>query len=72
MQLGYRFTPSSLERIGISNLRLYVQAVNLFTITGYSGLDPELSSGGTNTSFGIDEGTYPNQKQFIFGVNIGI
>ncbi|HLW20753.1 MAG TPA: TonB-dependent receptor [Cyclobacteriaceae bacterium] len=72
MQLGYRFAPSMLERVGISNLRVYVQAVNLFTITGYSGLDPELSRGGTDTSFGIDEGSYPNQKQFIFGLNIGI
>jgi len=72
MQLGYRFAPSMLERVGINNLRVYVQAVNLFTITGYSGLDPELSRGGTDTSFGIDEGSYPNQKQFIFGLNIGI
>lgn len=72
IQLGYRFAPSLLERVGISNLRVYVQAVNLFTITGYSGLDPELGRGGTDTSFGIDEGSYPNQKQFIFGLNIGI
>lgn len=72
MQLGYRFAPSMLQRVGISNLRLYVQAANLFTITGYSGLDPELGRGGTDTSFGIDEGSYPNQKQFIFGLNIGI
>lgn len=72
MQLGYRFAPALLERIRITNLRVYVQAVNLFTITGYSGLDPELGRGGTDTSFGIDEGSYPNQKQFIFGLNIGI
>jgi TonB-linked SusC/RagA family outer membrane protein len=72
IQLGYRFAPAMLERVGISNLRVYVQAVNLFTITGYSGLDPELGRGGTDTSFGIDEGSYPNQKQFIFGLNIGI
>lgn len=72
MQLGYRFAPAMLERLRLTNLRVYVQAVNLFTITGYSGLDPELSRGGTDTSFGIDEGSYPNQKQFIFGLNIGI
>jgi hypothetical protein len=41
----------------------------LFTITKYTGLDPEL--GGSNTSFGIDYGNYPNnQKNFNFGVNV--
>ena len=46
-----------------------MQAANLFTITNYSGLDPELS--GSTLAFGIDGGAYPNsQKQFLFGLNL--
>jgi TonB-dependent starch-binding outer membrane protein SusC len=53
-------------------LRVYAQALNLFTITKYSGLDPELNPG-TNTSFGIDGGVYPNnQKSYNVGVSVMI
>ncbi|RRB12819.1 SusC/RagA family TonB-linked outer membrane protein [Larkinella knui] len=84
-QLGYTFPASTLKKVGIERLRVYVQSANLFTITKYSGLDPEIgttantnnSSGGslnqsfsTTTSFGIDEGVYPNQRQFLFGLNV--
>jgi hypothetical protein len=58
-----------VRRLKIEKLRLYVQAVNLFTITKYKGLDPELQ--GATTSFGIDFGNYPNnEKRFLFGVNM--
>lgn len=67
-QLGYTFSPTLLEGIKVDRLRIYVQAANLFTITKYSGLDPEVSGG--TTTFGIDEGTYPSQRQFLFGVNL--
>lgn len=67
--LGYTFPNNTLNRIGIERLRLYVQAANLFTITKYTGLDPELS--GSNTSFGIDYGNYPNsQKNYNIGINL--
>lgn len=84
-QIGYTFPASMLKSVGISRLRVYVQSANLFTITKYSGLDPEIgttvntnnSSGGssnqsfaTTTSFGIDEGVYPNQRQFLLGLNL--
>jgi hypothetical protein len=46
-----------------------VQAANLFTITKYTGLDPELS--GSNAAFGIDFGNYPNnQRNINIGVNV--
>jgi len=67
-QLGYTFDRATLDRLHIKGLRVYAQAANLFTITSYSGLDPEISGGTTN--FGIDEGQYPNQRQFIFGLNL--
>ena len=51
---------------------MYIQVTNLFTITNYSGLDPELGNP-SGSSFGIDYGNYPNnQKQWLVGINIGI
>src|SRR5690606_39249700 len=67
-QIGYTFSPNLLEGIKVDRLRIYVQAANLFTITKYSGLDPEVSGG--TTTFGIDEGSYPASRQFLFGVNL--
>lgn len=67
--LGYTLKPSVLKRIGISQFRVYGQAANLFTITKYSGVDPEI--GGSASSFGIDTGKYPdNEPGLIFGVNV--
>ncbi len=67
--IGYTLDRSILEKMRITNLRLYIQASNLFTITKYSGLDPELM--GESSAFGIDRGNYPNnQKTFLFGLNL--
>jgi len=69
--LGYSFDNKLLQRINISSLRIYVQATNLFTITKYPGVDPEIGSVNTGVDdFGVDEGAYPHTKQFIFGLNI--
>jgi TonB-linked SusC/RagA family outer membrane protein len=68
LELGYTVPQSLLSKISIQSLRVYVQAVNLFTITKYSGLDPEI--GGWDTSFGIDAGNYPLVTQLIFGINV--
>jgi TonB-dependent SusC/RagA subfamily outer membrane receptor len=70
LQLGYTFDGEILNKVRISSLRLYIQAVNLFTLTKYSGLDPEI--GGQDTAFGIDNGNYPHVRQFIFGLQLGI
>lgn len=67
--LGYTIPANTLRRFGIDKLRLYVQGANLFTITNYTGLDPELS--GNNAAFGIDYGNYPNnQRNFNVGINL--
>ena len=69
LSIGYTVAPAMLKNIGVDKLRVYLQAANLFTITKYTGLDPELS--GSNTAFGIDFGNYPNnQKNFNVGVNV--
>lgn len=68
--LGYTFSDSKfLRSINNKKLRVYLQASNLFTITKYSGIDPELSGG--SSSFGIDNGAYPsNERGFMFGLNL--
>lgn len=72
MQLGYAVPSKSLSRFGIERLRVYVQAANLFTVTKYKGLDPELQSSniGNNTGFGIDQGNYPHTAAYLIGVNL--
>ena len=79
MQIGYTFPESMLSRIGIDRLRVYVQSTNMFTITKYKGLDPELQSDNTNNGgsqsnyylgYGIDQGNYPHTPAYIFGVNL--
>lgn len=75
LQVGYTFPPDVVP--GMRNLRLFVQAENLFTITGYSGLDPALpalsaSRGGIDVrdqARGLDRGSYPSNKTLTFGVS---
>jgi TonB-dependent starch-binding outer membrane protein SusC len=68
VQLGY-----TVPRIkGISRLRIYAQAWNLFTITNYSGLEPEVNTGSPGSA-GIDfGGNFPISKKILFGVNLGL
>ncbi|TPE44036.1 SusC/RagA family TonB-linked outer membrane protein [Pontibacter mangrovi] len=68
MQLGYTLPKTILDNYGVGSLRVYLQATNLFTITNYSGIDPEISGG--TTAFGIDEGNYPNVRQYLVGLNL--
>jgi len=68
LQLGYTIPQSVLNQVNVKSLRVYVQTVNLFTLTKYSGMDPEL--GGDDRAFGSDTGNYPNVKQVIFGLNL--
>ncbi|HVU53537.1 MAG TPA: TonB-dependent receptor [Puia sp.] len=75
MTLGYSFGTNSLTRVGISKVRAYLQAANLFTITKYSGVDPEISVNTMNgqnsaTDFGVDEGAYANPRQYLLGLQI--
>jgi TonB-linked SusC/RagA family outer membrane protein len=71
--LGYNIPPSLLQRINVRNIRVYVSATNLVTITDYSGFDPEGSSHGTRTALpGVDQGRYPLTKTYLLGLNIGL
>ena len=70
LEIGYTLPGKLLNKAGAQSLRVYIQGINLFTKTKYTGLDPEI--GGDDTNFGIDSGNYPNAKQFIFGLNLTI
>jgi hypothetical protein len=55
----------------ISNLRLYVSGTNLFTLTKYSGFDPEVSSyTGNDAQLGTDYNSYPVSRFYNFGIDI--
>jgi TonB-dependent starch-binding outer membrane protein SusC len=66
MQLGYTLPNRLFGRIGVSRFRVYVTAENLFTLTNYTGYDPEVGGG----VFGIDKGQYPQARTFLGGVQI--
>lgn len=68
IQLGYNFPEKWLERARIPQLRLYVGAQNLLTITNYSGLDPEMGNADPKL-IGIDQGYFPQARTFMIGVN---
>ena len=76
--LGYTIPRSALGAFSkgiVSNVRLYVSAENLITITKYSGYDPEISTpAGSNFIFarGIDRGQLPQPKTILFGLQIGL
>lgn len=67
LTLGYNF-----GKIGnwINNLRLYATCNNVFTITGYKGIDPEISLGGLTPGIDWRNTTYPRTRTFMVGVNV--
>ena len=67
LQIGYT-VPKKMTRG--TELRLSASAQNLFTITSYSGMDPERAAMGSVLEAGIDNIGYPNPRTFLFGVNI--
>ncbi len=75
LTLGYTLPKTITKKFGVSNLRVYASIYNVCTITGYSGLDPEVS---TNTSqnkqvyptLGLDWGAYPRPRSYVVGLNV--
>jgi TonB-linked SusC/RagA family outer membrane protein len=69
--LSYNFSGGLLKKWNIGRLQPYFTAQNLFTLTNYSGFDPEVNQwGGSATVQGIDWGTYPQVRSYVFGVNV--
>lgn len=79
LQVGYTLPFKLAQKIKMSNLRVYVQAQNLFTLTRYSGADPDLGlvsgnttdqSAGSDQHLGVDYSGYPTPRQFLMGLNL--
>jgi TonB-linked SusC/RagA family outer membrane protein len=70
--LGYNLPQSLVSKIGLTNLRAFVTATNILTLTGYSGYDPEVSSFNLSTDAvrGIDLSNYPTVRTITLGINL--
>lgn len=68
--LGYNFSKTFISKMGLKGLRVYVTAQNPFTITKYSGYNPEVSTNSNALTPGIDYGAYPTNKSIAFGLNV--
>jgi hypothetical protein len=70
LSLGYNLPKSVLGKSGIEKFRIYLSGQNLFTLTNYTGYNPDVSYRNGNTSIGLDYGTYPTTKSITLGVNV--
>ena len=81
LTLGYTLPKNWLAKVHVDKIRLYLTVTNLFTLTGYSGIDPEVNANPTGQSgfysdlrifptLNMDFGTYPRARTFTFGANI--
>ena len=69
LTLGYRLPKIKF----INNARIYVSGNNLFTITDYSGYDPEVNTfGGSNVLVGVDNLVYPTARTYLIGIHVGL
>ncbi|UOY05123.1 TonB-dependent receptor [Muricauda sp. SCSIO 64092] len=75
--VGYTLPSQLTDKWGIASLRFYANASNLFTITGYDGIDPEIqpinpdgAPANTALTIGVDESTFPVPQIFLLGVNL--
>jgi len=69
--LGYSLPKEFLNKILVTNARIYFTVNNLATITGYSGYDPEVSSAsGVTVTPGYDSSTYPRSRSYVLGINL--
>jgi hypothetical protein len=71
LSLGYTIPATLTKKAGISSLRFYVTAYNVFVITGYSGFDPESDCyRRTALTPSVDHSGYPRSRQFVVGLNL--
>ncbi len=71
LTLYYSISANFMRKWGITRLQPYFTAQNLFTLTKYTGFDPEVNQFGSSAVVqGIDWGTYPHSKSYIFGLNV--
>ena len=69
IQVGYTFDQSTIAKIGMEKVRVYISANNVHTFTNYQGYDPSASSG-SPIGAGIDKGFYPVAATYMLGLNL--
>lgn len=71
LTLGYTLPSDLTSRLRLSNFRVYASAYNVFTLTNYSGFDPEVSTRRkTALTPGVDYSAYPKSRSFVVGLNL--
>lgn len=77
LTVGYTLPKSWAKKIGMNNVRAYFTASNIFTLTRYTGLDPEVNTNSTRSSGGaslptpgVDNNAYPIARTYTIGLNI--
>lgn len=68
--LGYTLPKKLVQRVKINNARVYCTLNNIYTFTGYSGYDPEVSASSSALTPGIDNSSYPRSKSWVIGANL--
>ncbi|MBX2877973.1 MAG: TonB-dependent receptor [Saprospiraceae bacterium] len=68
VQLGYTIKADKVP--WLESARVYLNAINLWTLTDYTGYDPEVSAFNSAAMKGVDLGNYPQSQTFIFGLNL--
>ncbi|MCU7694785.1 SusC/RagA family TonB-linked outer membrane protein [Haoranjiania flava] len=69
--LGYNLPAKFINKVKMTNARIYVTAQNLYTFTNYSGVSPELGAYNSDVLMqNVDNGSYPNPRTFNFGINV--
>ena len=70
LSIGYTLPSNIAKKVAMKNARVYFTATNLFTLTKYTGLNPEVSIGGSSTTPGVDSGSYPLSRTYTVGINV--
>ncbi len=70
LTMAYNIPSAAVRRLGVDNIKVYVNLQNMWTLTRYTGLDPEVGASQTNDNvFGLDNGRYPAARVYTFGLN---
>jgi len=70
--IGYAFNEQILSKLRLNRLRIYASGTNIWTLTNYTGADPEVNSiDGSTTAQGLDLYTFPQVRTILVGLNIG-
>ena len=69
IQLGYTLPRTIVDKVKMKSLRIYLSVDNLFTVTSYTGFDPEIGTSGWILDTAIDKGFYPQLRTIGLGLN---